>query len=157
MKYIATIEQATPEAIKAFAEKTNLTEHLTENYQHPQEDYLLASVSPPVFVVSDGVTLNFRKIIENKKAYPNPSQAGEVAEIFCKAVVESAKSKYDEFDKEKIKDVFREANSAVSEYKQKVGTSDISGNVTGFYSATGSFVVIKDGKAYWTSICDSFF
>ncbi|MFH1473068.1 MAG: protein phosphatase 2C domain-containing protein [bacterium] len=157
MKYISIIEQATSEAIKAFAEKTNLTEHLTESYKHPQEDYLLASENPSVFTVSDGVTLNFKKIIEDKKKYPNPSPAGEVAEIFCKAVVESVRNKYDEFRKEKIEDVFREANNAVGEYNQKVGKSDISGNVTGFYSATGSFVVIKDDKAYWASICDSFF
>lgn len=157
MKYISLIEQATPEAIKAFAEKTNLTEHLTESYKHPQEDYLLASDNPPVFVVSDGVTLNFRKIIEDKKEYPNPSPAGEVAEIFCKAIIETVQDKYNEFNQEQIKEVFREANSMVGEYNQKVGKSDISGNITGFYSATGSFVVIKDGKAYWASICDSFF
>jgi len=156
MQYLSILEQPTKEAIRAFAEKRNLSEHLPDSYQHPQEDYLIASNSPPVFVVSDGVTLNFKKIIEGKAKYPNPSPAGEVAKIFCEAVLKSVYDKYSEFDAEKIIEVFKEANDGVNKYNQQVGKSEISGNITGFYAATGSFVIIKNDKAYWTSICDSF-
>lgn len=157
MKYLSIIKQPSKEAIKAFAEKRNLTEYLEESYQHPQEDYLIASDLLPVFVVSDGVTLNFKKLVEIKQKYPNPSPAGKVAQIFCEAVQKSAHSKYKNINKENITEIFREGNSAVSKYNNEVGESDISGNVTGFYAATGSFVVIKENKGYWASICDAFF
>ena len=75
MEYISILEQPTKEAIKAFAEKRNLTKYLPESYQHPQEDYLIASDFPPVFVVSDGVTLNFKKLIEKNTKYPTPLPA----------------------------------------------------------------------------------
>lgn len=156
MQHFSILEQPTKEAIRAFAEKRNLTKHLPESYQHPQEDYLIASNSPPVFVVADGVTLNFKKIVDDNAKYPNPSPAGEVAKIFCKAVVNGAGEKYGEFDAEKIIEIFREANNEVNKYNQQVGKSEISENTTGFYAATGSFVIIKNDKAYWASICDSF-
>src|SRR3989344_907842 len=156
MKYLSILEQPTKEAIRAFAEKRNLTEHLPETYQHPQEDYLIASNSQPVFVVSDGVTLNFKKLVENNAKYPNPSPAGEVAKIFCEAVIKNATEKYGEFDTSQIVQVFKQANDEVKNYNEQVGKSDISGNITGFYAATGSFVIIKNDKAYWASICDAF-
>ncbi|MEK7452749.1 MAG: hypothetical protein AAB614_00780 [Patescibacteria group bacterium] len=156
MQYLSIIEQPTKEAIRVFAEKRNLTEHLPETYKHPQEDYLIASNSPPVFVVSDGVTLNFKKLVEDNQKYPNPSPAGEVAKVFCEAVTKSVTEKYGEFDAEKIIKVFKEANVEVKRYNEKIGKSDISGNITGFYATTGSFVIIKNNKAYWSSICDSF-
>jgi hypothetical protein len=156
MKYLSILEQSSKEAIRAFAEKRNLTEHLPETYQHPQEDYLIASNSPPVFVVSDGVTLNFKRLIERNEKYPNPSPAGEVAKIFCEAVIKNATEKYSEFDASQIVKIFQVANSEVKNYNEQVGKSDISGNITGFYAATGSFVIIKDNKAYWASICDAF-
>ena len=156
MRYISILEQPTKEAVQAFAEKRNLAEYLPESYQHPQEDYLIASGSPPIFAVSDGVTLDFKKFIESNTKYPKPSPSGEVAKIFCESVVRSVKNKYKTFNKEEIKEVFKEANNKVGEYNQKIGKSDVAGNVTGFYAATGSFIVIKENKAYWMSICDSF-
>ena len=156
MRYLSIIEQPTKEAVKMFAEKRNLTEHLPESYQHPQEDYLIASNYPPIFVVSDGVTLNFKKLIEKNAKYPIPSPSGEIAKIFCEAVARSVWNKYETFDEKKSKEVFKEANNEVGRYNQKIGKSDISGNITGFYAATGSFGVIKDSKMYWVSICDSF-
>ncbi len=156
MKYLSIIELPSKEAIRAFAEKRNLTEHLPESYQHPQEDYLIASNSPPVFVASDGVTLNFKKIVEENTKYPNPSPAGEVAKIFCETVVKSVRDKHGEFDVEQIVEVFKEANDEVKKFNEEIGKSDISGNITGFYAATGSFVIIKNNKAYWASICDAF-
>ena len=53
-------------------------------------------------------------------------------------------------------EIFKESNNKVNEYNQKIGKSDISGNFTEFYAATGAFVIIKNTKAYWASICDSF-
>lgn len=156
MQYLSILEQPTKEAIKVFAEKRNLTDYLPENYQHPQEDYLIALDSPPIFVVSDGVTLDFKKLVESNTKYPNPSPCGEVAKIFCEAVIKGARNNYKLFDAEKSKKVFKEANNKVGQYNKKIGKSDISGNITGFYAATGAFVVIKDNKAYWTSICDAF-
>jgi len=69
MKYISVLEQFSKEAIREFVEKRNLTEYVQEDYEHPQEDYLITSDSPPVFVVSDGVTLNFKKLVEIKEKY----------------------------------------------------------------------------------------
>lgn len=156
MTYLSILEQPSKEAIRAFAEKRSLTEHLPETYQHPQEDYLIASNSPPIFVVSDGVTLNFKKLVEDSQTYPNPSPAGEVAKIFCETAIKSGTEKYGEFDAGKIVGVFTEANAEVKKHNEKIGRSDNSGNITGFYAATGSFVIIKNEKAYWASICDAF-
>lgn len=142
--------------MRIFAEKINLSGYLPENYRHPQEDYLIASDSPPVFAVSDGVTLNFKKLLENKTIYPAPSPSGEVARIFCEAVARSARGEYDGFGAERIMEIFKKANGEVARYNRKIGKSGISGNITGFYAATGAFAVIKDDKAYWASICDSF-
>jgi len=156
MKYFSMLEQPTKEATRVFAEKRNLTEYLPKTYQHPQEDYLITSNSPPIFVVSDGVTLDFKKIIERNAKYPNPSPAGEVAKIFCEAVIKNAAERYDKLVASQIVEIFKDANKEVKKYNERVGKSDISGNITGFYAATGSFVIIKNNKAYWASICDAF-
>lgn len=121
MKYFSIIEQPSKEAIRAFAEKRNLTEHFSESYTHPQEDYLIASDELPVFGVSDGVTLNFKKLIEDKKEYPNPPPAGEVAKVFCEAVQESAKNRYQNFKENDIKDLFRDGNNAVAKHSNEIG------------------------------------
>jgi hypothetical protein len=71
--------------------KINIPGRLIEKYRHPQEDYLIASESPPIFVVADGVTLNIKKLIENNKKYPGSSPAGKVAKIFCKAIIKNTK------------------------------------------------------------------
>jgi hypothetical protein len=155
-KYFSILEPPSKEAIRVFVEKRNFINYLPEVYQHPQEDFLIASDMPPVFVVSDGVTLNITKLIENNTKYPNPSPAGDVARIFCEAVVEYTKKKYEKFSERDIVDVFKYANNEVRKYNEGSGKNDISGNSTGYYSATGSFTIIKDNKAYWISICDSF-
>ncbi len=156
MKYLSIIKPTSKELIEKFAEKRNLVEYVKNNYSYPQEDYLFTSDDPAVFVVSDGVTLNVMKLVENNMSYPNPSPAGEVAKIFCEGVVESVKKKYRTFHTDTLKEVFVEANAKVRMYNEAIGKTDISGNKTGFYSATGSFVVIRGDKAYWLSICDSF-
>jgi hypothetical protein len=156
MKYFSVLEQPSKEAIRIFAEKRNFINYLPETYQHPQEDFLITSDVPSVFVVSDGVTLNFMKFVESGMNYPNPSPAGDVAKIFCEAVVKYTKEKYEKFSEKDTMGVFKYANNEVRKYNEKIGENDISGNPTGYYSATGSFVIIKDSKAYWASICDSF-
>lgn len=156
MKYFSILEPPSKEAVRAFAEEKNLIDYLPEVYQHPQEDFLIASDMPPVFVVSDGVTLNFIKLIDKNMKYPNPSPAGDVSRIFCGAVVKRAKEKYEPFGERDIIDVFKYGNNEVYRYNEKIGKSNISGNPTGYYSATGSFAVIKNHRAYWASICDSF-
>jgi hypothetical protein len=156
MKYFDILEPPSKEAVRAFAERRNLSDHLAESYQHPQEDFLVALDTPPVFVVSDGVTLNFMKLTESNTKYPNPSPAGDVSRIFCEAVVRCAKEKYETFSEEDVVDIFKYGNNEVRKYNEKVGKTDISGNSTGYYSATGSFAVIKGAKAHWASICDSF-
>lgn len=156
MRRFSILRPATLEATKAFAGKMNLVGFQPESYQHPQEDYLVALDTPPIFVVADGVTLNFKKIIEKNGKYPTPSPAGEVSKIFCEALVKGACAKYDKFDAGQVVSVFKEANEEVNKYNRRVGRSNISGNPTGFYAATGSFMVVKNNKAYWASICDSF-
>jgi len=156
MEYIDILELPSKEAIQAFAKKMKIADHLAQDYHHPQEDFLIASDTPPVFVVSDGVTLNFMKLIENNTKYPNPSPAGDVSRIFCESVVRCVKERYKTFAEGGEVDVFKYANGEVRKYNNKIGKSDISGNITGYYSATGSFAIVKDNKTYWASICDSF-
>ena len=100
--------------------------------------------------------MNFAKLIENNTEYPNPSPAGDVARIFCEAIVKDVKRKYETFGEGDTANVFKYANNEAYKYNEKVGRTDVSGNPTGYYAATGSFAVIKDTKAYWSSICDSF-
>ncbi len=155
MKYFSIIEPSTKEAIQLFAEKRNLL-HVIEKYTHPQEDFLMTSETPPIFVVSDGVTLNFTKLVEKNIEYPNPSPAGDVAKTFCEGIINHAKEKYETFSEKDILDLFKYGNTEVRKYNETVGKTDIGGNDTGYYSATGSFLIIKNTKAYWASICDSF-
>lgn len=156
MKYISILELPSKEAIQLFAEKRDIAHYVEENYRHPQEDFLVVSDIPPVFVVSDGVTLDVMKLVESDKKYPKPSPAGNVAKIFCQAVVNGAQERYATFSERDIINIFKDANNEVAKYNQKVGKSDISGNITDYYAATGAFVIVKDSKAYWASICDSF-
>lgn len=156
MEYINILESPSKEAIQTFAKKRKLTDYLAQDYHHPQEDFLIASDMPPVFVVSDGVTLNFMKLIESNTKYPNPSPASDISRIFCEAVVERVKEKYETLGERDVVGVFKYANNEVRKYNEEVGKSDLSGNSTGYYAATGSFIIIEDSRAYWASICDSF-
>jgi hypothetical protein len=156
MKCINIFELVSKEAIRALIKREKLADKAVQNYCHPQEDFSITSENPPVFVVSDGVTLDFRKMIKSGEKYPSPSPAGDVSRIFCESVIKYVKEKYETFAEKDVIDVFKYANGEVGKYNEKTGKSDISGNRTGYYSATGSFVIIKDNKAYWASICDSF-
>lgn len=119
----------------------------------PQEDYLLSSKKYPIFVVADGVTLRVKK----GKKYPNPSGSANVAEIFCKKIVLEAEKKYNNFKTGDLKEIFKIANKSVADYnisqrrtKEAINYFDID-----LFSATTAFLLIKEKKAYWLSLCDS--
>lgn len=154
MKYISILEEMTPEAIEVYAEKRGMSKDLI--YRHPQEDFLSMSEKIPAFVVADGVTLDIAEIERRGEKYPNPSPAGEVAQIFCNAVIENAEEMYENFTRDYVPELFKEANKEVEKYNEEKGKSDISGNITDHFAATAAFVIIKEDKAYWASICDSF-
>src|SRR3989344_1854014 len=156
MRFLTFYGETTAEAVHEFAEKRGLLDKLPKQYKHPREDYLIASENPPVFVLADGVTLDFRKFVKNGIRYPNPSPALEVARIFCQAVVRSAQETYDLSADNAIKQVFTEANAEVAKYNKKLGKSEYAGNPTGYYAATGAFAIIKERRVYWARICDSF-
>ena len=155
MKYFSIIEPATKEAILAFNKKY-LSDYPGYSQKHPQEDQFAISKPMKTFVVSDGVTLNYKKIAAENIKYPNPSPAGNVAKIFCEAVIESTRSKLLELDKQSLENIFIEANNKVALYDKKLGKTDLAGNKIGYFAATGVFVIIKEKKMYLASICDSF-
>ena len=123
---------------------------------HPQEDYCLISRKYPIFVVADGVTL-IQYIIEKKK-YPNPSPAGEIARVFCEAVIKEAEKRYENFSQTDMREVFREGNKVAALYNNNHGrmrdTLDYWDN--DLHAATGAIVVVKDNRVFWASICDSY-
>lgn len=120
---------------------------------HPQEDFFIISNKYPIFIVADGVTLNF----DNEKDYPKESGAFEAAKIFCQAAISEAEKRYDNFEEKDLKEVFEHGNYAVLEYnifqnrtKNTINHFDID-----FFSTTASFVLIKNKKVYWWSLCDA--
>jgi len=84
MKFFSILEPATRESIEAFAKKRGIFHLLADLHHHPQEDFLVVSAKPPVFVVADGVTLNFMKLIGRGHVYPNPSRQGTSRKFFAK-------------------------------------------------------------------------
>lgn len=120
---------------------------------HSQEDHFLISKRYPIFVVADGVTLNF----DNGKDYSSASGAKEAAKIFCEAVVAQAEKMYENFKEWDISAIFEAGNTAVLKYNISQGRTKDTINYwdVDFFSATTSFLLIKDNKAYWWSLCDS--
>jgi len=120
---------------------------------HPQEDFFAVSKNYPIFVVADGVSLNF----DDDKNYPNHSGAGEAAKIFCETVILEAERRYKNFDESNLKDIFELGNKAVLEYNISQGRTKNTINYwdVDLFSATTSFLLIKDSKAYWWTLCDS--
>ena len=120
---------------------------------HPREDFHKISKKCPVFVVSDGVTLELNK----KGNYPKISGAGKIAKIFCETIIKEAEKKYCDFTVPDLKKIFSEANSKVAEYNKLNGRTEGKINYMDFdfFSATGSYVVIKNKIVYWASMCDS--
>jgi hypothetical protein len=156
MKYFSTLEAPSEKFVKLAIEKMGGKLEEFGNKSHPQEDFLLKSEKHPIFVVADGVTLI--QYILDKKDYPNPSPAGEIARIFCEELIRSAESVYETFQESNVKDIFIKANEAVGKYNKEHGrtkeTVDYWDN--DFYAITAAFVVIKENVVYWGSICDSY-
>jgi hypothetical protein len=121
--------------------------HLSSVYKgHPQEDFFLSSSRYPIFAVADGVTL---KLDENGN-YPNPSPAYDVAKIFCEVVVAEGEKIFNDATVDSIPEIFRTANDAVEVYN----ASHHGGEA--LYGATAAFVIVKEKRVFWGSICDSY-
>lgn len=120
---------------------------------HPQEDYSLTSKKYPIFVVADGVTLNF----DNEKDYPKGSGASQAAKIFCETVITEAEKRYENFIKQDIKHIFNLGNEAVRKFNESQNRAADTINYwdKDLFSATTAFALIKDNKLYWWSLCDS--
>ena len=113
----------------------------------PQEDYFVVSKKYPIFVVADGVSLNFN----NDSDYPGHSGAGKAAKIFCEVVTSEAEKRYETFKEENLKDIFELGNKAVLEYNISNGRTKNTINYYDFdlFSATTSFLLIKITNQYF--------
>ena len=120
---------------------------------HPQEDYFTISKKYPIFVVADGVSINY----DNEKEYPKRSGAGEVAKIFCETVMAEAEKRYEEFSEADLQEIFKLGNKAVLEYNISQGRTEKTINYfdVDLFSATTSFLLVKGDKAFWWSLCDA--
>lgn len=145
MKYFSILESPPEEFAKIAIREIGGDPEKFKTQSYPQEDFYAISEKYPIFAVADGVTLI--QYIKDNKEYPNPSPAGDVARIFCEEIVKAAESRYESFEESDIKEIFRIANNAVGEYNRERGN---------LYSATAALVIIKNNKAYWCSICDSY-
>mgnify|MGYP003394045685 CR=1 FL=1 len=121
---------------------------------HPPEDYILRSTLHPIFVVADGVTL----APGADGRYPDPSGAAEAARVFCETAIREAEKLFENFSEKDLIDIFRAGNEAVGEYNRAQGrTKETIDHVTfDLFSTTTAFALLKDGKLYWFSLCDSF-
>lgn len=121
---------------------------------HPREDFHKISKKYPVFVVSDGVTLE----LDEKGKYPKTSGAGKVAKIFCDTAVKEIEKSYEKITFPDIKKVFSKANQNIKKFNDSKGRTKDKINYWDFdlFSATGAFVALKGKTVYWGSICDSF-
>jgi hypothetical protein len=156
MKTISLLQPPSKKFIELALKKYGLNLENIKGQSHPQEDFLLVSEKYPIFVVADGVTL-IQYLIE-KREYPVPSPAGEIAHVFCEALVKAAKAKYVTFQESDTQEISRIANEAAGEYNREQGrtkeTVDYWDN--DFYAATAAFAVVKDHVVYWGSIGDSY-
>ncbi len=127
--------------------------HLTPSSQHPQEDYLLVSKKFPIFVVADGVTLECNEQGE----YPQESGAGEIAKVFCHAVIEAAEAAYEDFTEPNLKEIFSKANKAAEQVNIAHGRMKGALNYwdIDLFAATTAFALIKDNRLYWWTLCDA--
>lgn len=124
---------------------------------HPQEDFFVISKKYPIFVVADGVSLK-----SDSNDYPKASGAGEAAKILCDTLMAEAKKRYENFSTKDLAEIFEIGNTAVKKYNNKCGrTGPESGHPTinyfdfDLFSATTAFLLLREGKAFWFSLCDS--
>lgn len=121
---------------------------------HPPEDYTLCSTRYPIFLVADGVTL----ASNGSGHYPKFSGAAEAARVFCEAALRAAESRYVNFIETDLLAVFRAGNRAVGKYNRAQGRTKETIDYFAFdlFAATAAFVLLKDEKLYWFSLCDSY-
>jgi hypothetical protein len=152
MKSFVFQSGTTKEAAKSFADEYGLS-HV---FKAPREDFYSYSSKVAAFVVSDGVTLNFRIYGNSNIDYPNPSPSGEVAKIFCQSIIENIEKNFNVLSISELKSSFRRSNREVALYNSRFGKTRFSGNITGLYAATASFIAIKDKRVFWGVISDSY-
>lgn len=133
------------------AKKSGL--EFSQKNRRPQEDYVRISKKYPIFIVADGVTL----ALDKNGNYPNPSGAGKLAEIFCKVIISEAEKKYKRFEEKDLKEIFKAGNRAAYLFNSSKGRKKQTINYWDFdfFAATTAFALIKENKAYWSSLCDS--
>ena len=149
-----------------------------EALAHPNEDFLLADPRLPIFVVADGVTLEFNP----DGTYPLPSGAARAARLFCMHALAEARRRYKHFSIDDLRASFRAGNRAVGKLNSRCIDMSIyrdgrpvSKKIdywnTDLFATTAAFAVLApphlgtsdvprfDGgkrTLYWASICDSF-
>ncbi|MFZ2523656.1 MAG: hypothetical protein WAW92_04710 [Minisyncoccia bacterium] len=133
---------------------TKRFEKVTPDYsEHPREDYHLQSMKYLIFVIADGVTLKR----DEEGNYPNPSGSGELAKLFCEAIISEAEKLYETFSGADLKKVFEVGNNVAREFNVQKGFTkeNINYRENDFFAVAASFVLIKESKMYWWSICDT--
>lgn len=152
MQYIALMEPMTAEFVEAYMHEHGLPEPLAEflarHIEQPQEDFFRVDPEQGIFVVTDGVTLDIKKLLEHAKGYPHPSPSGAVARAFSESVIEQGAN----ID---LLEVFRTANTAVRTLASAEG-AEFAGNPTGRFAATTAFARVDEQEVAWGAICDSY-
>lgn len=120
---------------------------------HPQEDFSLSSEKFTIAITADGVTLKTPPDTD----YPSHSGAGDVAKIFCEAVLAEAEAIYEQFSLHNLVDLFLAGSRKVATYNKTHHRTKELLNYWGidFFAATTSFALIKNNKMYWWSLCDA--
>ncbi len=133
---------------------TKRFEKVTPDYEgHPREDYHMISEKFPIAVVADGVTLKR----DSDGNYPVTSGAGQLAKLLCEAIIREAEGAYENFQESDLQKIFAKANMVAKEFNDSHGRFKDAIDYRDFdlFAATASFVLVKDEKIYWWSICDS--
>lgn len=115
----------------------------------PDEDFLL--VKENTLAVFDGVTLLFQD------PYPNPSPAYDVSQIAAETIAEVIAQDVSQGTASLLSKVFKEANSRVKEYNNRLGiTSKTVDHLSRQYASTvGAFGFFANGILHFAQINDS--
>jgi len=115
----------------------------------PDEDFLL--VRNNIFAVFDGVTLLFQD------PYPDPSPAYDVSQIAAETIAEGISQDVSQRTVSLLSKVFKEANSCVKEYNNRLGiTRKTVDHLSRQYASTvGAFGFFANGILYFAQINDS--